>query len=77
MIMVPVKKRLRVVYMTAIDKYLGCKPGKLLTTFDHLIKDPIAIEIRPGQWITVTALTDPPPATKQGRLLVMTRRGRK
>ena len=52
-------------------------PGKLLTTMDHLIKDPIAIEIRPGQWITVTALTDPPPATKQGRPIVMTRRGRK
>lgn len=77
MIMVPVKKRMRVVYMKVISGYLECDPGKLLTTMDHLIKDPIAIEIRPGQWITVTALTDPPPATKQGRLLVMTRRGRK
>jgi hypothetical protein len=75
---VPVKKRLRAVYMGVISEYLKCDPGKLLTTMDdHLIKDPIAIEIRPGQWITVTALTDPPPATKQGRLLVMTRRGRK
>ena len=37
MIVVPVKKRMRVVPLEAISRYLRCDVSKLLTCLDHLI----------------------------------------
>jgi hypothetical protein len=67
----------RVITYETIAAYLGMQDyGRLSTALEHLSATPTMVEVKTGYWITFQKL-ETPPAIKQGKLIVMTRRGRK
>jgi hypothetical protein len=66
----------RVISYETIAAYLGMKDyGRLSTALEHLSATPTVVDVK-DYWITFTRLKTPA-ATNKGKLLVMTRRGRK
>jgi hypothetical protein len=64
------KEECKVIGVQQISGYLGCDPGKLVTSLQHLAAANGAIEITPGEWVLVQRIPALP-YIRRGKLLLM------
>jgi hypothetical protein len=64
----------RVVAISTISECGQADPVRVAKTLHFPSRDPMVIEVQPGEWVKVIRIPTPP-ALHKGKLIEMTRRG--